>query len=103
MSSNISQYNLSTTFMDLLAWTDDESHSTVKTFGLTVFHFTDFLEMQFQQWRINSQQKPCVITWLAVYRQSPYRSSRDMQVYNKCLAEYENTCALPREANYIVI
>ncbi|XP_073796725.1 polycystin-1-like protein 1 isoform X2 [Danio rerio] len=79
MSSNISQYNLSTTFMELLAWTDDESHSTVKTFGLTAFHFTDFLEMQFQQWRINSQQKPCVITWLTVYSQSPYRSSRDMQ------------------------
>ncbi|XP_056306085.1 polycystic kidney disease 1 like 1 [Danio aesculapii] len=79
MSSNISQYNLSTTFMELLAWTDDESHSTVKTFGLTAFHFTDFLEMQFQHWRINSQQKPCVITWLTVYRQSPYRSSRDMQ------------------------
>lgn len=92
LSSNILQYNVNTTFMEVLAWKDGQSYSMVKTFGLTTFHLTDFLEMQFQQWSINSQHKPCIITWLTVYRQSPYRCSRDMQVHYKCMAEFEKTC-----------
>ncbi|XP_056110015.1 polycystic kidney disease 1 like 1 [Rhinichthys klamathensis goyatoka] len=79
LSSNILQYNVNTTFMEVLAWKDGESYSMVKTFGITTFHLTDFLEMQFQQWSSNSQHKPCIITWLTVYRHSPYRCSRDMQ------------------------
>ncbi|XP_059380022.1 polycystin-1-like protein 1 [Carassius carassius] len=80
LSSNVWQYNVNTTFMEVLVWKDERSHSVVKTFGLTAFHFTDFLEMQFQQWSRNSQHKPCVITWLTVYRQSPYRWSRHVQL-----------------------
>ncbi|XP_042607838.1 polycystic kidney disease 1 like 1 [Cyprinus carpio] len=80
LSSNVWQYNVNTMFMEVLAWKDERSHSGVKTFGLTAFHLTDFLEMQFQQWSRNSQHKPCVITWLTVYRQSPYRWSRHVQL-----------------------
>ncbi|XP_050953668.1 polycystic kidney disease 1 like 1 isoform X2 [Labeo rohita] len=80
LSSNMLQYNLNTTFMEVLAWKYDRSHSVVKTFGFTAFHLTDFLEMQFQQWSSNSQHNPCVITWLTVYRQSPYRWSRHVQL-----------------------
>ncbi|XP_077100644.1 polycystin-1-like protein 1 isoform X2 [Siphateles boraxobius] len=79
LSSNILQYNVNTTFMEVFAWKDGQSYSIVKTFGLTTFHLNDFLEMQFQQWSSNSQHKPCIITWLTVYRQSPYRYSKDMQ------------------------
>ncbi|XP_043083010.1 polycystic kidney disease 1 like 1 [Puntigrus tetrazona] len=80
LSSNVLQYTVNTTLVDVSAWKDDRSHSVVKTFGLTAFHLTDFLEMQFQQWSRNSQHKPCVITWLTVYRQSPYRRSRHVQL-----------------------
>jgi len=92
LSSNILQYNVNTTFMEVLAWKDGESYSMVKTFGLTTFHLTDFLKMQFQQWSSNSQQKPCIITWLTVYRHNPYRCSRDMQVHYKGMAEFQKTC-----------
>lgn len=103
LSSNVLQYNVNATFMEVLAWKDGQSSSMVKTFGLTTFHLTDFLGMQFQQWSSNSQHKPCFITWLTVYRQSPYRCSRAMQVHYKCIAEFEKICALPCEANYTLI
>ncbi|XP_073686658.1 polycystin-1-like protein 1 [Garra rufa] len=80
LSGNVLQYNVNNVFMEVLAWKDDRSHSVVKTFGFIAFHLTDFLEMQFQQWSSNSQHKPCVITWLTVYRQSPYRWSRHVQL-----------------------
>ncbi|XP_051538185.1 polycystic kidney disease 1 like 1 [Myxocyprinus asiaticus] len=92
LSSNVTQYSVSTSFMELLAWKDDQSYAMVKTFGLTTFHLTDFLEMQFHQWSRNDQHKPCVITWLTVYKQSPYRWTRasmqlsgetaDIRLYN---------------------
>ncbi|KAI7792791.1 putative polycystic kidney disease protein 1-like 1 [Triplophysa rosa] len=76
LSNDVPQYNMSATSMKALVWTIDHSRTTVKSFGLTTFHLTDFLEMQFQQWNSNYQHKPCVITWITEYRQSPYRWAR---------------------------
>lgn len=103
LSINVLQYNVNTTIMEVLAWKDGQSYSMVKTFGFTTFHLTDFLGMQFQQWSSNSKHKPCVITWLTVHRQSPYRWSRAMQVHYKRIAEFQKICALPCEANYTLI
>ncbi|XP_056594831.1 polycystic kidney disease 1 like 1 isoform X1 [Triplophysa dalaica] len=92
LSNDVPLYNMSTTSMKALVWTVDHSHTTVKSFGLTTFHLTDFLEMQFQQWNSNYQHNPCVITWITEYKQSPYRWARtpsqldgdtaDIRLYN---------------------
>ncbi|XP_067290401.1 polycystin-1-like protein 1 [Pseudorasbora parva] len=79
LSSNVLQYNVNSSFMEVLARKNSQSYSMAKTFGFTTFHLTDFLRMQFQQWSSNGQHKPCVITWLTVYRHSPFRCSRTMQ------------------------
>ncbi|XP_039523028.1 polycystic kidney disease 1 like 1 [Pimephales promelas] len=102
LSSNILQYNVNTTFMEVLAWKDGESYSMVKTFGLTTFHLTDFLKMQFQQWSCNSQQKPCIITWLTVYRHNPYRCSRDMQFSGETADIRLYNCTTRKEIKQIV-
>nr|XP_055037858.1 LOW QUALITY PROTEIN: polycystic kidney disease 1 like 1 [Misgurnus anguillicaudatus] len=63
LSSNVPQYNVSTTSMKALVWkVDHHSHTMVKPFDFTTFHLSDFLEMQFQQWSSNTKTSRALLS-----------------------------------------